>query len=81
MTQDAINLAIAGIVPGIIELLMEKRHVGWQDAAELLYNSTLYEAMEDDSTKLWHLSPLALFDMLEEELETGRITNIPKEQS
>jgi hypothetical protein len=30
--------------------------------------------LEDEQTKLWHLSANALFEMFQEEQETGKIT-------
>ena len=45
-----------------------------EEAAELFYASELYKGLEDERTKLWHLSAHALFEMFAEELRTGRIT-------
>jgi len=52
----------------------EKNLIDEEKATELLYTSELYAQLEDEKTKLWHLSPLALFEMLCEERETGKIT-------
>jgi hypothetical protein len=70
---------LAMITPGIVELLMEKRGISVEDASELLYNSRLYKALEDEKTKLWRLGYPILYDLLEEELTTGEIT-FPEEQ-
>ena len=43
-------------------------------ASEKLYNSVLYEKLEQEETKLWHLSPLTLYNMFDEEQNTGFIT-------
>ena len=48
------------------------------EAANMFYNSEVYAMLENESSKLWHLSPLTLYELLEEELETGRI-NYPEE--
>jgi hypothetical protein len=34
--------------------------------------------LENEASKLWHLSPLTLYELLEEEIETGSI-NYPDE--
>jgi hypothetical protein len=81
ISQENVYSVIAIITPGIISLLMENRKVDWRIASEMLYNSTLYNALEVEETKLWHLSAASLYDILEEELTTGKITNIPEEQS
>ena len=80
MNQDNLYSVIAIITPGIIQYLMDDRGVNEETAAELLYNSYLYSKLEDEKTKLWHLSPLTLFDLLNEELTTGIIT-WPEEQA
>ena len=40
----------------------------------MFYTSLLYERLEDEPTKLWHLSARALFDLFQEERNTGKIT-------
>ena len=79
MDTKNISSVIAIITPGIIRLLMENRKVHLQEAAGILFNSQLYKTLEDEETKLWRLSYPTLFDMLEEEISTGKIT-FPEEQ-
>jgi hypothetical protein len=67
------------ITPGILNLLMKNRELSLADAAELLYNSELYKVLEDETTKMWRLGYPLLYDLLEEELTTGKIT-FPEEQ-
>ena len=74
-----ISPVIAMITPGIITLLMENRGLTIEDASETLYNSELYKTLEDEGTKVWRLSHPLLFDLLMEELDTGKIT-YPEEQ-
>jgi len=74
-----ISPVIAMITPGILNLLMENRRLNIEEASDLLYNSRLYQALEDEKTKVWRLGYPLLYDMLEEELTTGDIT-FPEEQ-
>ena len=74
-----ISTLIAMIAPGVLGLLMERRGLSLNEASDIFYNSQLYKALEDETTKLWRLSYLALYDMLREECLTGRIT-FPEEQ-
>lgn len=76
---ENISPVIAMITPGIIKLLIENRGLNLEDASELLYNSVLYKKLEDEKTKLWRLGYPLLYDLLEEELTTGKIT-FPEEQ-
>jgi len=75
----SIGPVIAMITPGILELLMRNRGITLAEASDLLYNSRLYLALEDEETKVWRLGYPLLYDMLEEELATGHIT-FPEEQ-
>ena len=74
-----ISPVIAMITPGIINLLMENRRLNLEEAAGILYNSELYKTLEEEDTKVWRLGFPLLYDLLEEELNTGNIT-WPKEQ-
>ena len=38
------------------------------------YESKVYALLEQEDTKLWHLSALTLFNMSDEERRTGSIT-------
>ena len=62
------------LIPLVIREIMKIRNVNEQEAVELLYSSFLYSKLEEESTKLWHLSQLTLANLLNEELETGSIT-------
>ena len=74
-----ISPVIAMITPGIIRLLMEDWEITLEDAADILYNSQLYNSLEDEKTKMWRLGYPLLYDLLIEELTTGKIT-YPEEQ-
>jgi len=78
--QDNMGIVLTFIAPGIIQLLLDNRGITSEAAAILLYNSRLYKLLEDEETKLWHLGYPILYDMLEEELTTGKIT-FPEEQA
>ena len=61
------------IIPQVVEAIAASH--AWDEitASERFYRSELYALLEDEETKLWHLSPLALRDMFEEEITTGTI--------
>ncbi len=62
------------IVPAVIKLITENYSCDEITASNNFYESKVYAALEDEETKLWHLSPLALFDMFDEEQKTGKFT-------
>ena len=78
MTKS-ISPVIAMITPGIMKLLMENREITLEEAADILYNSQLYCNLEDEKTKMWRLGYPLLYDLLVEEVTTGKIT-YPEEQ-
>jgi hypothetical protein len=74
MPDTQFKATLEMLVPLVIKEIMKSRNVKEQEAFELLYSSFLYSKLEVESTKLWHLSQLTLANLLNEELETGRIT-------
>ena len=59
------------LVPQIVQKIVEEW--GWDEitASRAFYSSQVYAALEDEQTKLWHLSPLTILHMFEEERRTG----------
>jgi len=58
---------------------MKERELSLDEASEVLYHSQLYRSLEDEQTKMWRLGYPLLYDLLIEELSTGKIT-FPEEQ-
>lgn len=62
------------IVPAVVKLIIE--NYSWNEikASNEFYESKVFECLEREDTKLWHLSPLTLFNMFDEEQKTGSFT-------
>jgi hypothetical protein len=73
MTNIEFKATLQMLIPMIIQVIMEKKDLKVIPAVKLLYLSKLYEKLEIESTKLWHLSPLALYELLEIEKQTGKL--------
>jgi hypothetical protein len=73
MTTIQFKATLEMLVPLIIKEIEKNRSITGREAFELLYSSFLYSKLEQEQTKLWHLSPLTLANLLNEELETGNI--------
>jgi len=58
----------------LAEKIQKTTGVDKKEAIKSLYSSKLYRTLENEETKLWHLSVPALFDLYIEEKETGSIT-------
>ena len=78
MIPEKLSALLAILNPAVIQLLMENRKLTNIEATKLFYNSDLYAMLENEASKLWHLSPLVLHELLEEELTAGKI-NYPEE--
>jgi hypothetical protein len=61
------------LAPLVIREIRKDRDMTEEEAFTILYSSFLYSKLEVESTKLWHLSPCALLQLLNQELETGNI--------
>ncbi|MDD2401386.1 MAG: hypothetical protein PHI90_03760 [Clostridia bacterium] len=66
------------IVSKLVQMITKELNILDEDALSLLYVSKLYKKLEQEETKVWHLSVPTLFDLFVEEQETGNIT-FPKE--
>lgn len=73
MEQKKFEAMLVLIVPKIIGLIIDNYGIDEISASKKFYESKVYSILEED-TKLWHLSPLTLFNMYDEEVKTGNIT-------
>lgn len=61
------------IVPQVVDCISKTYRMEPLEAARLLYGSQVYADLERESSKLWHLSPLALAELWHSEHTTGKI--------
>ena len=59
----------------IAELIAKKRQIPIMDALRIFLASKTHEMLVDDEMKIWYFSPLAVFDMWENEEATGEPGN------
>ena len=71
MDQKKYESMLILIVPAVVKLITE--NYSWDEitASNTFYESKVFECLEREDTKLWHLSPLTLFNMFDEEQKTG----------
>ncbi|GHT07380.1 hypothetical protein FACS189432_02550 [Bacteroidia bacterium] len=74
LAAGGLKYSLTFVVPDIIQWYVKDYEINENIAMDRLYNSTLYEQLENDKTALWHLSPRVLSSMLHEEITTGKIT-------
>lgn len=78
MEQKKFEAVLKLLIPQVIHLIVENGKIDEVTASRDFYNSKVYELLENESTKLWHFSPLTLFNMYDDEIKTG-VLNFPEE--
>ena len=71
--KDQFQAILQITVTNLVEMIKKSENTDEKEAANHLYASNLYETLENEETKLWHLSVPALFDLYMEEKSTGKI--------
>jgi len=51
----------------LLDAIIEKKGLGIEDALQYLYSSDLYKQLSSESSYLWQLSTLNLYDLLKKE--------------
>lgn len=60
------------LVPQVLSFIMQNYTVDEIAASKMFYESDVYAILEQEDTKLWHLSPLTIYTMFDEEKKTGK---------
>ena len=71
MDEKKFEAMLTLIVPKVIHLITENYPYDEVTASKEFYDSKVYSLLEQEDTKLWHLSALTLFNMFDEEKKTG----------
>ena len=62
------------IVESVIKEIVARTGMNELDAARSFYASEVYSMLEQEESKLWHLSAKALYSLYDEEITTGKVT-------
>ncbi len=73
MIQNEFDTYVELKVQDLVSLIIEYEKLEFVDALQYLYESKLYIALLDESTKIWHLSNEKLFEMLKIEKQTNKL--------
>lgn len=73
MEKEKFHALIPVISTDIIRMIATKYGIPDKEAIKLLYESTLYTALEKEETKLWQYSTPMLYSLLEQEWRDGTI--------
>lgn len=78
MGEERFGAVMGVLVPQVIRLITENYPYDEMIAANEFYGSDIYALLEQEDTKLWHFSPLTLFNLFDEEKKTGSF-ELPEE--
>lgn len=73
MGQEQFIALMPYISTDLINMITEKQGVSEEVAMRELYSSKLYEALEQEETKVWQYSTSMLYSLFEQEKATGKI--------
>lgn len=65
ITQDNLYLILPSKVSRVAEMLADDSGKSIVQAVKDIYSSDLYERLEQEHTKRWHLGPVALYQELQ----------------
>jgi hypothetical protein len=64
VNQSNLYLLLPSKVAWMADMLSEDRNTSVVEAMRMIYSSDVYRKLEDETTKLWHLGPIALYQGL-----------------
>lgn len=62
ITQKNVHLLLPSKLSWMANMLAEDKGITIVEAMKLLYSSDVYARLENESTKAWHLGPVALYE-------------------
>ena len=65
------------VVKDLVGMIMSRKNMAFDDALFYLYSSDLYMKLLDDDAKMWYMSTVALYELLEEEKFRVRRVELP----
>ena len=65
--QNNLHIILPSKMAWLASMLADDENISVVDAIKKLYSSKLYKKLEDESTKIWHLGPVALYEEFIEE--------------
>ncbi|MBP5724993.1 MAG: hypothetical protein IKO90_02280 [Bacteroidales bacterium] len=69
VTQENLYLLLPSKVAWIADMMQDDTKTSTVEVLKKIYSSDTYRQLEKESTKLWHLGPIALYQMMTETKE------------
>ena len=69
ITQQNVHLLLPSKLSWMANMLAEDKGISIVEAMKLLYSSDVYAKLEKETTKAWHLGPVALYEEYRSEVK------------
>ncbi len=69
INQSNLHLLLPGKISWLVEYLHDDYGFSLQECLNCIYHSKLYKKLATESTKYWHLGPVALYEELKKEIQ------------
>lgn len=69
VNQENLPLLIPGKIIGMTKILCNELQLNAIDCLKIIYESETYHLLEQEDSKYWHYGPVALCEMIKEEME------------
>lgn len=73
INQGNLYLLLPSKVAWLTDMLTEDKGISIVDAMKEIYSSGIYQQLEDETSKTWHLGPVALYQMLNNLGDDGKV--------
>jgi len=71
MNKEKFEALLPFIITALLQKIIEQMRVPQEEAFFRLYGSKLYYLLDNEKTKIWYYSTDKLFQLFEEEMNTG----------
>lgn len=68
INNENLYLLLPGKISRVAQFYAHEQHVSLLDALRRVYRSVTYKRLADETTKLWHYGPVALYQEFMDEL-------------
>ena len=65
INQDNLYLLLPSKVAWLADMLPEDKNISIVEAMRMIYSSDTYKQLEKETTKMWHLGPVALYQEID----------------
>lgn len=73
ITEKNLYLLLPGKISIVTQIYAKEYHITIVEAIRRFYHSDTYKKLSDESTKLWHYGPVAIYQEFIDELEIKNI--------